>query len=115
MPMTGTMEEVVEAGKAVGTVEANEIAKVGEESKGEYSNRVQVLCLRYHITFWKKSMSMSRLFESGGEINAMHLTFAWELGLPSRPTNVEAQKIDGIMLNIFRMVVTAFSVIDKVN
>ena len=31
------------------------------------------------------------------------------------PTDIEAQKIDGTMLDTFRMVISAFSVIDKIN
>ena len=58
---------------------------------------------------------MLALFDSGSEVNAIHPTFVWELGLPIRPTDVEAQKIDGTMLDTFGMVVVAFSVIDKAN
>ena len=45
----------------------------------------------------------------------MHPFFAKQLGLPIRPTNIGAQKIDGTMLDTHRMVVVAFSVEDKVN
>ena len=58
---------------------------------------------------------MSALLDSGSEVNAIHPTFAWELGLSIRTTNVGAQKIDGIMLDIFGMVVVAFSMMDKAN
>ena len=43
----------------------------------------------------------------------MHLSFAKQLGLPIRPTDVAAQKIDGTILNTHRMVVAVFSVVDK--
>ena len=36
-------------------------------------------------------------------------------GLSIRPTDVRAQKIDGITLDTHRMVVTAFSVVKKAN
>ena len=42
-------------------------------------------------------------------------TFVKELGLPIKPTDVGTQKIDGITLDIFEMVVATFLVIDKAN
>ena len=55
------------------------------------------------------------LFNSSSEINAIHLTFTQELELSIKPTDIGVQKIDDIMLNIYRMVVTVFLVIDKAN
>ena len=101
--MTETREEAIEVGKS------------GVESEGEYPSFAQVPYIRYPITFWKKSVSMLALFDSGSEVNAIHPTLAQKLGLPVRPTNVGAQKIDGTMLDTFGMVVTAFSVTDKAN
>ena len=115
-PLTGTREEAVEGAKSIETADADETAKVSkdsEESEGEYPNLTQVPCIWYPITLRKKSMSVSALFDLGSEFNAIHPSLAWELGLPIRPTDVGAQKIDGIMLDTFRMVVTAFSVTDK--
>ena len=105
-PVTETREE------EVGTVEAG---KDGEESEGEYRNLTRVPCIRYPVTFRKKSVSMSALLDSGSEVNAIHPTLARELGLPIRPTDVGAQKIDGTLLDTFGMVVAAFSVEDKAN
>ena len=80
--MTGTRE------KAFKTNE--DIDKDGEESKNEYpENLVWVLCMRYSITFWKKFMPVSAFFDFHSEVNAIHPTFAQELGLPIRPINVE--------------------------
>ena len=90
-PLTGTREKAVETVKAIRTAEVVEIAEVGkdgEESKGEYPNLARVPCIRYLITFWKKSLSMSALFDSDSEVNAIHLTFTQELGLHIRPTDV---------------------------
>ena len=118
MPVTGTREEVVEAAESVGTTDAVETAKVGkddEESKGEYPNLAQVLCIRYPITFRKKSVSMLALLDSGSEVNIIHPTLTRNLGLPIRPTDVRAQKIDSTMLDTFGMIVSAFSVMDKAN
>ena len=53
------------------------------------------------------------LHDLGSEINATHPTFAKELGLPIRPADVEAQKIDSSTLDIFKIVAAAFSVMDK--
>ena len=58
---------------------------------------------------------MSALLDSGNEVNAIYPTLIRKLGLPVRPTDVGAQKIDGTMLDTFGMVITAFSVTDKAN
>ena len=105
-PVTETREE------EVGTAEAG---KDGEENEGEYRNLTRVPCIRYPVTFRKKSVSMSALLDSGSEVNAIHPTLARKLGLPIRPTDVGAQKIDGTILDNFEMVVTAFSMTEKAN
>ena len=58
---------------------------------------------------------MSALFDSNSEVNAIHLAFAKELGLPIRPIDVGAQKIDGTMLDTYEIVVAAFLLINKAN
>ena len=58
---------------------------------------------------------MQALVDSGSEVNAMHLSFAKQLGLPIRPTDIGAQKIDGTALDTHVMVVAAYSVEDKAN
>ena len=58
---------------------------------------------------------MQALINSESEVNAIHPAFAKQLGLPIRPTDVGAQNIDGIMLNNHRMIIAAFSVVDKKN
>ena len=110
--VTRTRKETVETAEAIETAK---IAKDGEESKGEYPNLAQVLCIRYPITFQKKFMSVLALFNLGSEVNAIYLTLIQELGLSIRPTDVGAQKIDGTMLDTFGIVVTAFSMTDKAN
>ena len=74
-----------------------------------------VPCIRYLIQFKKDKTPVQVLIDSGSKVNAMHPSFAKQLGFPIRPTDVGAQKIDGSMLNTHRMVVTAFSVVDKAN
>ena len=49
------------------------------------------------------------------EINTIYPTFAKQLGLLIRPTDVRVQKIDSTILDTYKMVVTAFSVKDKAN
>ena len=58
---------------------------------------------------------MQALINSGSEVNAIHPSFVKQLGFFMRPIDVEAQKIDGTMLDTHGMVVEAFSVIDKAN
>ena len=55
------------------------------------------------------------MIDSKSEVNAIHPTFAKQLGLPIRSTDIGAQKIDGITLDTYRMVVATFSVEDKAN
>ena len=108
--MTEIREKRVGTAKAIETAEAG---KDGEESKSEYQNLVRVLCIRYSINFGKQSVSA--LFDSGSEVNAVYPAFAMELGLPIRLTDVGAQKIDGTTLKTYEMVVAAFSVENKAN
>ena len=56
---------------------------------------------------------MSALFDSGSEVNVMHLAFIERLGLVVRTTNVGAQKIDGTTFETYGMMVAAFSVTDQ--
>ena len=58
---------------------------------------------------------MSVLFDSGNKVNAIHPTYAKQLGLPIRSTDVGAQKIDGTTLDIYDIVVAAILVKDKAN
>ena len=55
------------------------------------------------------------LFNLNSEINVVYPTFAKELGLPIRLTEVGEQKFDGSTPDIYGMVVIAFSVKNKVN
>ena len=58
---------------------------------------------------------MSALFNLDSEVNTINLAFAEKLGLVVQSTNIGAQKIDGTIFEIYRMVVAAFSVIDQAN
>ena len=107
--MTETRREVVKTTEIAGK------GKDGKESKGEYSNLIRIPCIRYSITFRKKSVPILALLDLSSEVNAIYPTSAWELGLPIRITNIETPKIDGTMLDSFGMVITAFSVTDEAN
>lgn len=52
-------------------------------------------------------------FDSGSQINAMHLTFAKKLGLIIHPTNINIQKIDNTIFKTYKMIVAAFSIINQ--
>ena len=102
-------------GEAVETAETTGEGKDGKESKEEYPNLAQVPYIRYSIIFRMNSVPVSTLLDSGSEVNAIHPTFAREIGLPIRTTDVGAQKIDSNMSDTFGIVVVAFSVTDKAN
>ena len=71
----------------------------------------------YQIRFKKDvdKAPVQALIGLGSEVNAIHPFFAKQLGLPIRPIDVGAQKIDGTMLDTHGMVVAAFSVVNKAN
>ena len=58
---------------------------------------------------------MQALIDLESEVNAIHPSFAKQLGLFMRLIYVEAQKIDGTMLDIHGMVAAVFSVVNKAN
>ena len=60
-------------------------------------------------------MPVLALFDSGSKVNTIYLTFVQELGLSIRPTDVGAQKINGITLDTYGIVVATFSMTDKTN
>ena len=62
-----------------------------------------------------REAQVQALIDRGSEVNAIHPTFAKQLGLPISPIDIEAQKIDGTTLGTHRMVVAPFSVVDKAN
>ena len=58
---------------------------------------------------------MLALFNLVSKVNTVHTAFANELDLSIRPTDDGVQKIDGTMLNIYGIVVVAFSLKDTAN
>lgn len=55
------------------------------------------------------------LFDSGSKVNVIHPAFAKELGLSIKPMDIRVQKIDGIILNTYGIVIAAFLLTDKAN
>lgn len=88
-------------------------AKASEDSKNLRTNLTQILYIQYFITFWKKFILV--LLDLGSEVNAIYLTFTKELRLLVRLIDVGAQKIDNSILDIYEIVIAAFSVTDNVN
>ena len=88
MPMTGAREEVLE-------------------------------CVLYiHYLVWFKDTNKTQVYvliNLGSEVNAIHPSFAKQLGLPIRLTDVEVQKIDGTTLDTHKIVVVVFSIVNKAN
>ena len=98
------------------TIEISEIAAAGEDSEGDKYlriNLIEILYIRYPITFWKRSVLA--LLNSSSEVNTIYLIFAQELGLPIRSTDVRTQKIDNNILDIYGMLIIAFSMTNKAN
>ena len=50
----------------------------------------RVPCINYPIQFKKDKIQVQALIDSESEVNAMHPSFAKQLGLPIRPTDVGA-------------------------
>ena len=76
----------------------------------------RVSCIYYPVQFKDTDKALVQtLIDSGSKVNAIHPSFAKQLGLPIRSTDVGAQKIDGTMLDTHGIVVAAFSVVDKAN
>ena len=75
-----------------------------------------VPCIHYLVQFKNMGKTLVQaLINSRSGVNTIYPSFAKQLGLPIRPTDVGAQKIDGTTLDIHRIVVAAFSVVDKAN
>ena len=126
-PLTETREKVVKTAKigettktveiaeAIKTTKAGKDGKENESNKNLRSNLIQVPYIWYPITLWKKFLPVSALFDSGSKFNAIYPIIVKLLGLPIRPTNIRAQKIDNNSLNTCEMVIAAFSVTNKAN
>ena len=70
-----------------------------------------VPCIHYPVQF--KKNKVQALIDSGSEVKAMNPAYAKKLELRVRQTDVGAQKIDGSHLNTIGMLITGFSLQDK--
>ena len=76
----------------------------------------RVPCIYYPVQFKDTNKALVQaLINSGNEVNTIHPSFNKQLGLPIRPKDVRARKIDGSMLDTHEMVVATFLVMDKAN
>ena len=76
----------------------------------------RVPCIHHPVQFKDTDKSLVQvLIDSKSEVNAIHLSFVKQPGLPIRPTDIGAQKIDGTTPDTHGIVVAAFSVVDKAN
>lgn len=69
----------------------------------------------YPIYIQKSQEQIEVLIDSGSKVNVMNLNFARKLGFHIWKTNIRAQKIDGSIAEIFRILITKFQVEDKVD
>ena len=85
------------------------------KSENLRSNLARVLYIQYSITFQKKSESVLALLDLVSKVLTINPTFAKELALPIRPTDIGVQKIDSTTLDTLGIVVAAFFVTNKAN
>ena len=74
---------------------------------------VKVPCIYEPIWFHEKQERA--LLDNGSEVNTINLSFARNLGIKARKTNVKAQKIDGFALETFGIVTADFQIENKAN
>ena len=73
---------------------------------------VGVSCIQYFVYFYKSQINF--LFDSGSKVNAVNLNYAWKLGFKIKKTNIKAQKINGSIVEIFKIGIANFLVEDKI-
>lgn len=75
----------------------------------------KLLCIHYLLRFSKDIAEVKALLNFGNETNAIMPAYATKINLKVRLINIGAQKIDGFILNTFRMVLTNFQMKDKLS
>lgn len=73
----------------------------------------KVLYIYYPIGFQKDTIKNKVLIDSSSKINAIIPAYALKLGFKVRRTDVRAQKIDGSIFKIFRIILASFQIEDK--
>lgn len=72
--------------------------------------------IHYPVQFKNTSEALVQvLINLRSEVNAIYPTFAKQLGFSIRQIDIKAQKIDRTTLDTHKIIVAAFSVVDKVN
>ena len=76
-----------------------------------------IFYIHYPVQFKKDTnkTQVHTMIDLESEVNAIYPTFVKKLGLPISSTDVEAQKIDSIMLYIYGILVAVFSITNKAN
>ena len=74
---------------------------------------VRVPCIQYLVRFQEEQVKA--LLNSGSKVNAINPDFARKLGFKIWKINVGVQKIDGLALETFGIVIVDFQVEDKAN
>lgn len=85
------------------------------EASEEAVTLERVPCIKYPVQFQKnKTNNVQALINSWSDVNTMHPNYTKKLGLAIQKTDVGAQKIDGMSLETFGMVIAGFQVQDKI-
>ena len=84
------------------------------------SQKMRVLhwisCFCYPVQFWKhKSKDVLAFLNFRSELNEMTLAYAVQLGFKVQKIDVDAQKIDGFLLETYGMVIAIFQVFNKLH
>ena len=74
---------------------------------------VKMPYIYYPVRFQEEQVKT--LLDNSREVNTMNPNFARKLDFKVWKTNVEAQKIDGSVLEIFGIIIANFQIEDKVN
>ena len=74
-----------------------------------------IFYIHYSLQFQKNKEVIKGLIDLGSEVNAITLTYARQLNFWTQKINVRTEKIDGLLLKTFVIVIIAFQVIDKLD
>ena len=73
----------------------------------------RVLCIHYLMQFQKYKEVIRVLINSGSKINVITLVYVSKLRLMVQKTDMKTQKIDSLLLEIYKIVIAAFQVLNK--
>ena len=118
MPKTSKAKKLVLVSAAsssvTGVSKEAQVTQVAREEKKVILD--WVLCIYYLIQFWKdKGAIVQALINSDSEVNAITPAYAKQLGVRIQKTDVRAQRINGLSLDTFEIVIADIQVIDKLS